>query len=1224
LKDILPSTFLFLAAAGLFIFSMHRRLLALTRDTRLPLFSTILTGVLAGLLTIWQAWLLSTTIQQVYLDQHTLQQVWKLMLLMLAAIAGRALLTWLNEISANAVAVRIKTNLRERLFAHILKLGPAYSRGQRTGELTTAAVEGIEALDAYYSQYLPQLVITALVPLSILMVAFPLDLLSGTIFLVTAPLIPFFMIMIGRGAEIVTRRQYEALRLLSAHFLDSLQGLTTLKLFGQSKAQASSIAQTSEQYRDATLGVLRVTFLSALTLELLATLSTAIIAVEIGFRLLYGRMDFQPALFLLVLAPEFYMPLRALAARFHAGMAGATAARRIFEILDIPVPSRGIRRTPPAEDTRSGILELRLEKVSFTYPQESTPALQDINCSFPCGRHIALVGKTGAGKSTLINLLLGFIHPKSGRVITSYEHLVTDHSPSIDSIAWVPQRPHLFHDTIAANIRLGRADATQEDVAQAAISARLGDFIESLPGKYATVIGEGGARLSSGQAQRLAIARAFLKDAPILILDEPTSSLDPETEALLEESTRALMRGRTVITIAHRLNTIFQADSIIVLDGGRIIEQGTHRELLANRGLYAALIRTHLYPGEENTSGDSSMDPPPTSDSRSLAVNPRSAVYVPSIPAAKGPRDAVHGGKILPRLLSFLNGEWPRVALSVCIGAGTIGSSIALMGTSAWLISTAALHPSVADLGVSVVGVRFFGIARGLLRYAERLVSHEVTLRLLSRLRTWFYEILEPLAPARLTEFRAGDLLARIIGDVETLENFYVRVVSPPMTAILVGLLTAIFLAAFHPLLAPVYLAFCLGAGLLLPALVQFLSRRHAIQTVQLRAELHACLVDGIQGMADLLSFGREGQRLSEVSSIGLRYGDAQRRMVRVLGFHSSLSLLVTHLGSWSVLFLCIPLVEDGALAGPMLASLTLLTLASFEAVTPMAYAAQMWNASREAALRLFEIVDMEPVVIDRLPTTSRRSHPISNDEIRIKNVTFAYPRQPEPVLRDITFDIHPSKTIAIVGPSGAGKSTLANVLLRFWDFDSGEITLGGESLKRLEQDEVRARIGLISQNPYLFNTSIYENLRFARRGVTREEIESAARDAQIHEFILRLPKAYDTLVGEQGLRLSGGERQRLGIARALIKDAPIVVLDEPTANLDALTERQVLETLYHVIGQKTSLWITHRLIGLERVDEILVMERGLIAERGTHDSLIKQNGLYSRMFELQNRMLEA
>src|SRR6185369_16607356 len=279
---------------------MHRRLLSLTRDSRTALILTVLSGFLAGLLTIWQAYLLSNTVNGIFLQGQTLVEVADWLRLILLIIAGRAFFTWLNEVNANIVAVRIKSDLRERLFNHILNLGPAYTRGQRTGELTTAAVEGIEALDAYYSQYLPQLVVTALVPLSILIVVFPIDPLSGVIMLVTAPLIPFFMIMIGRGAEIVTHRQYRTLSRLSAHFLDSLQGLTTLKLFGQSKAHAKNIEKVSNQFRDTTLGVLQVTFLSALALELLATLSTAVIAVEIGFRLLYGRMEFQPAFFILI------------------------------------------------------------------------------------------------------------------------------------------------------------------------------------------------------------------------------------------------------------------------------------------------------------------------------------------------------------------------------------------------------------------------------------------------------------------------------------------------------------------------------------------------------------------------------------------------------------------------------------------------------------------------------------------------------------------------------------------------------------------------------------------------------------------------------------------------------------------------------------------------------------------------------------------------------------
>jgi ATP-binding cassette, subfamily C, bacterial CydCD len=1192
---------------------MHRRLLSLTRDSRFALTLTIASGFLAGLLTIWQAWNLATVVDGVFLQKFSLEQVTTPLIFILLAIGGRTFLTWLNEVAANAVAVKIKTDLRERLFAHILKLGPAYARGQRTGELTTAAVEGIEALDAYFSQYLPQLVITALVPISILFFVFPIDLLTGLVFLITAPLIPFFMIIIGKGAEAVTKRQYEILRLLSAHFLDSLQGLTTLKLFGQSKGQARNIAKVSEQYRDTTLSVLRITFLSALALEMLATISTALIAVEIGFRLLYRNMEFQPALFLLVLAPEFYMPLRALGARFHAGMNGTTAAKRIYEILDTKVDSEQLT----VDSNQSAkISSISFENVTFTYPNETTPALQSINLKIEKGQQIALVGKTGAGKSTLVQLLLGFIQPTQGSI--NYQSPITNSlipNPQF-LISWVPQRPHLFHTTIAENIRLGKADATHEEVVGAATAARLHDFIESLPEKYETIVGESGARLSSGQAQRLALARAFLKDAPILILDEPTSALDPETESLLEESTRELMQGRTTITIAHRLNTIFQADRIIVLDEGKIIEQGTHRELLANNGVYASMVRTY-----KQVEGQKSKVETQSSDTPDLRPSTFNA-------SPNRQSQIVNQKSILPRLLQFLKGNWHRVAFSVLLSSITILASVALMGTSAWLISTAAIAVSVADLGVSTVGTRFFGIARAVFRYLERLVSHDVTFRLLAKLRIWFYEKLEPLAPARLMNFRSGDLLARIIGDVETLENFYVRVVSPPLTAIVVGLFTAIFLASFYPLLAPVFLTFYLSLGLLLPVLAQTTSRKSAEQTITLRADLQTNLVDGIQGMADLIAYGRADERLAQIAATADNYGNAQRRMARVTGIHTALGTLLTQLGMWSVLFFTIPQVINGNLPGPMLASLTLLTLASFEAVIPLPLAAQMWNSAREAARRLFEVVDVDPEVSEqwemgsgKLTNTNYQQRSLWG--LQINNLTFTYPTQTTPALHNLTFDLRPLTSVAIVGPSGAGKSTIANLLLRFWEYEIGEIRLGGESLKALNQDEVRERCGYVSQNTYFFNTSIYENLRFARKKVTREEVEAACKSAQIHDFIMSLPKGYDTLIGEQGLRLSGGERQRLAIARALIKDAPILILDEPTANLDPLTEKLVLDTLFDVMKRKTSLLITHRLIGLENVDEILVMNHGRVVERGTHHELANRSGLYSRLLDLQNRMVD-
>jgi ATP-binding cassette subfamily C protein CydC len=566
-----------------------------------------------------------------------------------------------------------------------------------------------------------------------------------------------------------------------------------------------------------------------------------------------------------------------------------------------------------------------------------------------------------------------------------------------------------------------------------------------------------------------------------------------------------------------------------------------------------------------------------------------------------------------------LQGSWNWVALSVLLSTLTIGSSVALIGTSAWLISTAGLHPSVADLGVSVVGVRFFGITRGLFRYLERLVSHDVTFRLLARLRVWFYEKLEPLAPARLMEYKSGDLLARVIGDVETLENFYVRVISPSLTAILIGVTVALFFAAFYIPIAVVLILFFIILGLILPILAQLASRKPGKRLILQRADIQSQLVDGIQGIADLLAFGRGPDRLTQISTAGQAYGTTQRQMARINGIHSALGTLFTHLGVWLVLMLVIPQVTAGTLQGVMLGTFALMTLASFEAVLPLPLAAQMWNASREAARRLFEVVDAEPAVKD---AGEQRLEIGSSHSIQFSNLSFSYPNQTTPALQSISFNVPAGRSIAIVGPSGAGKSTIANLLLRFWDYQAGKITLGGESLKALEQDDVRKQFALVSQNSYFFNTTIRENLRLARRSVSQEEIESAARAAQIHEFIARLPNGYDTLIGEQGMRLSGGERQRLAIARALLKAASILIFDEPTANLDPQTEKQVLDTLFVTMQGKTSLLITHRLIGLENVDEILVMDHGQIVEQGTHQELLMRKGLYQRLWASQNQIL--
>lgn len=570
----------------------NRRLMAMVRQTGWLFPAVVLFGLISGGLIISQSLQLSQIINSVFLEAATLSQVAGGLRWLLAVVLVRVLFTLLNETLANQMAVRIKTTLRSLLLQKIARLGPAYTTRGQSGELVTTALQGIEALDAYFSQYLPQVLLAAFLPLMILAVVFPLDWVSGLVFLLTAPLIPFFMALVGKASETETKRQWKALTRLGADFLDTLQGLTTLKLLGQGRNQIQRVTEVSDRYRDATMNVLRITFLSALVLELLATISTAVVAVEVGLRLLYGHLQFQQAFFVLLLAPEFYQPLRNLGARYHAGMNGVTASVRIFQLLDEPEPQHLSMENPaPLVWSPQQPFELNFQSVSFAYPDQAQDALHQIDLTLTSGRSYALVGRSGAGKSTLFRLLLRFVEPGSGSLWwngTDVRSFAL--SEWRQHVSWVGQRPMLFNTSVRENIRL--LDECYSDVSiwQALEQAHLAEFIHSLPDRLDTPLGEWGSRLSGGQSQRIALARAFLRDTPLLLLDEPNAHLDPELEVELVESMQRLMVGKTTLTIAHRLNSFRSADELIVLESGQVVQRGTFAALSGQPGPLQELL----------------------------------------------------------------------------------------------------------------------------------------------------------------------------------------------------------------------------------------------------------------------------------------------------------------------------------------------------------------------------------------------------------------------------------------------------------------------------------------------------------------------------------------------------------------------------------------------------------------------------------------------------------
>ena len=574
--------------------STSRRLLQEVKAFRILSALGVLLALVMGGLVILQAQKLSSLINGVFLGKQTLEVVTPVFRILLLIILLRAVLTFLNGSVAGLLAAKMKDRLRRLLLEKVSRLGPAFTAGETTGELTTTALQGIEALDAYFSQYLPQILVAALLPLLILIVVFPLDLLTGVVFLVTAPLIPFFMWLVGRASENETRRQWLALTRLGSYFLDTLQGMTTLKALGQSKARTQRISDVSEQYRETTLGVLRITFLSALTLELLATLSTAVVAVEIGLRLLYSKIAFEQAFFILLLAPEFYLPLRMLGARFHAGMRGVSAAKRIYEVFDAPEPCTSMRSTETgAMPDLLGRFQIRFDSVTFNYPNRTQDSLKDLNLTIEAGRVYGLIGPSGAGKSTLMQLLLRFIEVKSGTItLNGMDFYSLPVGEWRRQITWVPQKPALLDASVLENIRLSKPEAALDEVRWAADKARLDHFVMALPQKYDTRVFELGSRVSSGQAQRVALARAFLKDAPLVLMDEPTSHLDIELEQELNQVVHRLLEQRTALVIAHRLSTVKNAHHLFLLDQGHLVGSGSHTELLSASALYRSLFES--------------------------------------------------------------------------------------------------------------------------------------------------------------------------------------------------------------------------------------------------------------------------------------------------------------------------------------------------------------------------------------------------------------------------------------------------------------------------------------------------------------------------------------------------------------------------------------------------------------------------------------------------------
>ncbi|MFJ2023667.1 thiol reductant ABC exporter subunit CydD [Streptomyces sp. NPDC087897] len=1158
------------------------RLLHHARATRLFLAAVVALGLVGALLVIGQAMLIAEIVVGGFQDGLTVTELRTPLLLLAAVAAGRALVAWLTELAAHRASAAVKSELRGRLMERATRLGPDWLSGRRTGSLVALATRGIDALDDYFARYLPQLGLAVVVPLAVLARIVTEDWVSAAIIVVTLPLIPLFMILIGWATQSRMDRQWQLLSQLSGHFLDVVAGLPTLKVFGRAKAQAASIRTITSDYRRATLRTLRIAFLSSFALELLATLSVALVAVTIGMRLVHGELDLYTGLVVLILAPEAYLPIRQVGAQYHAAAEGLSAAEEIFTVLETEP------RTPGGDDVPDP-LRLELAGVTVRHEGRAEPSLNAASLTVEPGETVALVGPSGVGKSTLLNVVLGFAVPDEGRVRVGGRDLAElDLERWRSRIAWVPQRPHLFAGTIAENVRLARPGADDEAVLAALQDAGAYDFVDALPDGMLTALGEDGAGLSAGQRQRLALARAFLADRPVLLLDEPTASLDGESEAGIVDAVRRLAAGRTVLLVVHRPALLAVADRVVTLEAGgdTVPRTGT-----AGHATEPAV--------PQPLAGGELLDTRRTEELRRADSGPRGT--------------GARSGRVLARVRRSAGAQRGPLALALLLGSLAVGSAVGLMAVSGWLISRASEEPPVMYLMMAVTATRAFGIGRAVFRYAERLVSHDAVLKLLADLRVSVYRGLERIAPAGLRTTRRGDLLTRLVADVDALQDYWLRWLLPAGTAAVVGTAAAGFTGWLLPEAGVILAVGLLLAGAGVPLVSGACARRTERRLAPARAALTTRVTDLLGGTAELTVAGALPERRAQLRTADTLLTGIASRAAAATALGGGLSALVCGFTVVAAALVAVPAVNDGRLSGVALAVVVLTPLAAFEAVAGLPLAVQYRQRVARSAERVFEVLDA-PVPVHEPETPAKE--PPSPFPLEVRALSARYPGAGHDALTSLDLTLTPGRRIAVVGPSGSGKTTLAQVLLRFLDASSGTYRHGGVDASALDSDTVRRSVGLCAQDAHVFDSTIRENLLLARPGATDPELRDALSRSRLLDWVRALPQGLDTPVGEHGARISGGQRQRLALARALLADFPVLVLDEPAEHLDLPTADALTADLLDATPGCATVLITHRLTGLETVDEVLVLNEGRVVQRGPYAELAAEDGPLRRMLE--------
>ena len=1271
------------------------RLVKRARATRTYMISGVAVGSLTAVLILAQAKLLSSSIASVF-STHTLAGLGLTLGLLAAVLIGRGILAWASSWLAQRTSAAVKSQLRRDILSARLS-APAHQTSS-SSSLVTLVTQGLDALDGYFSKYLPQLLLAVTVPVIVGAAILFSDWFSALIIAATIPFIPVLMALVGWTTEKQVSRRWAYQSRLASHFADLVAGLPTLQVFGRAKAQAEGLKRTENANRRETMAILRISFLSAFVLELFSTLAVAVVALVIGSRLIRDSLDFSTALFVLILAPEVYLPIRQVGVHYHDSADGLAAAEAAFAEIDRASTlgaagadaSRSETKTTAdsfERDDRGDTLNrasgsvaspggsvsipayapsIEVRGLTYVYPDSQTP-IGPFDLTVRPGEIVALAGRSGAGKTTLLSCILGFLVPNqgtgapgtsspttvppSGTVPSSVvlpppvilpqagspQSQESDSQPALllggqdardldwarwrSGLAYVPQIPGMIDGTIADNVRMGCPEATDEQVRQVLAAAGAGNLDPSRN------VGEEGEGLSVGERRRVGIARALARidigGARLLILDEPTAGLDADTEARVLVSLRE--SGATALVVSHREAVWAAADRVVDIAAGTpLADIHAGAKPVAVSAMVTEPTGHVSGLATEPTRHVSGSATEPTSNKSALNAEVTSAyTTVTSVVAARGGGDIHTSGgdthtrreipdgtddslrgtvgrsglrqddaekdtsanvelpnaglteatpekyrtkspllRLVFNLLDSVPGAKTKLVLAILFAAFASGAAVALMGVSAWLISKAAQHPNFMELTVAAVGVRFFGISRGVFRYIERLVGHDVALSMQSALRLTTYK---SLARTTLLGRRQGDLLVRVVADVGAIEDIVVRIVQPFLAASLVVVAVCAILARFSVAAALAILASAILGGLVVPWLTQRVSLQADEDAVPLRGELGVVVHNLSRNAVDLTAYGAEERALAKMAEVDLALRKTEEKSAWAKGIGAALQTVCAGLGFVSGLWIGAVAVANGTMGDRLLAVLVLTPLALHEVFATFAQAAQTWTRARVALTRVTAILDAPPVGHGDVEVRDASETPT----LHCHNLSIGWPDHPT-IADGLNLDLFPGQAVGVMGPSGVGKTTLAATIMGLIPPKDGQLSSTG-------------RVGYLAQDAHIFTTTIAENVRIGNKDATDDEVREALAEAGLDMDL-------DREVGEMGVGLSGGEARRLALSRLFAGDYRLLILDEPTEHLDRETADLLLDEVFAGVDRRPVLVISHDESVAARCDRVLLM----------------------------------